>query len=1116
MRLHLPKTLLAAVLAACAALPAGATITETTLTSLTVQGATLPTAPEGQTTVYKQIVTNDKDSCDTLSTATATFLKSNGNAAEDQRFKVTSAATVENAGTLVIAESTVSGETTNAGQLYLSRWSGSYIDNELNITNDIIIGKSNAGSAIRLSDANTDDRIITLSGTITLAQDAQIGVDSNVTSGHARITGSVSGSQKTLTIAAGDSGSGVLNMGDGTSGKSLVLGGLKIADGTSVILNYSSAELGTLTLNSTSTSAALTLTGSGTTTVDSLVTGGSVLDASGLEGTLTINGAKWTGNLSTATENVLIAKDDTTASNLVTSMNETHGISYVFRAEGNVVKRDLRTEAYTLDAFINNNRIVVVSDNDKKTYGDKEFSKVGLSDLRTNDKVTIDGLTGWIGDASSNNIWADLVFENTTSINNGSSAAGQNIIYYHGAISGDGTLSFDWSGKTNNYIFNGDLSRFNGKIKDDATLNVTIGGTLAEGVSNAVNATIDIAGALTVNREASFTQAITVGGALTVNREASFTKAITVGGKLIVKADSSIAGGTVTGNMDLKSGALTINGNVTLNGELDMKGGESTGGACLGHVVISETGKLKVNGKMWVLANSAKILLKEGGSLEWNGLTFTGQAEKADVDTGLTFGSNAQLSLTDAHFATNASIAFSGTGEKTLSWTLAGCSIDVRNGTLNVNGSNTNTALSVSSGSVVFTSSTSLTDSTVSGGNLKFNGSQTTLNGTLTISGGVAENTATGDNEEIRLGTAGKVSIVSGSLINDGFTYRNNGADASITGNGQNTLKVYEGSVVLKDVVMEKTVSAGKGIGIALDNVTLVLKQNTGITTLRDDGKKTQKLSGVSVASGATLKVENSKASLGVVSGTGTVSTSVDNEFSLALKADGTGSTFSGTLEATAGTMKVTGVGELAMGEYSMPHVMTALKAAGGNVDLMNTPLVSITEMVIGENATVGVYGGTTASEENEGGVYVHGVDASTKGALTVESGATLKSDLQLVNTVLTFNGSLTMGSDLTLYSGNELAGSLYTSWDKKSALTLFTGVDNLTIGTEVAVADKEYKASEVFSNIGNDYSLKMTGSTGDYIVQLVQSTPAPEPTTATLSLLALMGLAARRRRRKA
>ena len=949
-----------------------------------------------------------------------------------------------------------------------------------------------------------------------------------------KITGDGSANVTTLTV--GNVGNYTINVANFEAG---TLNADWVEASKQLTLSSSTLTIGALN----QTNGTIKITSATSAAITSLNISGGIIDASEMTGTLTISGATWTGGLAAASVEVLKAKDADTATSLAAVMDSTHGLSYRFSADGSSVYRTLRTEYYrTLTATTNANdssRIVIGS----IVYDGKTFTNVALKDLVAGDKVTLgtaadeeagtaaQDLTGWIG-YNNDIILADLEFAagTTTHVNDGNAGG---TITYSGAITGTGTLSFDWSGKTNTYVFTGDLSGFTGTIKDDATLNVTIGGTPATDAAKEVNATIDIA------------------GALTVNREASFTKAITVGGKLIVKADSSIAGGTVTGNMDLKSGALTINGNVTLNGELDMKGGESTGGACLGHVVISETGKLKVNGKMWVLANSAKILLKEGGSLEWNGLTFTGQAEKADVDTGLTFGSDAQLSLTDAHFATNASIALSETGEKTLSWTLAGCSIDVRNGTLNVNGSNTNTALSVSSGSVVFTSSTSLTDSTVSGGNLQFNGSQTTLNGTLTISGGVAENTATGDNEEIRLGKDGKVSIVSGSLINDGFTYRNNGADASITGNGQNTLKVYEGSVVLKDVVMEKTVSADKGIGIAMDNVSLIV--NGGTTTLRKDGEgRTQSLSSATVGSDATLKVENGKVSFGTVSvsgklvveeetkitGAATISGTAEVKGTLSVGADSSITTLtgSGTLKATGGTTEATnasgftGTLEAAGGSLTASGgiaSLTAVKATGGNITLQGAADLTLTEVVVSSGKTISAWTGGSQfvnfsakdvrvgegggslignlSINNNGTLTLNAVDGTSGTGLSLSYPISTLADVGPTST----SGSLTLGSGLTL-------NLLNLNVKQGESLTLFSGVTSvnglsdddlgkLTAGT--------LAAEDVFSGVGTgDFNLSYSNN----IVALVAQRDVPEPTTATLSLLALMGLAARRRRRKA
>ena len=1138
MRLHLPKTLLAAVLAACAALPTwgedsgGAVDTPTTTYTVTV----------GDTTK----TFNDLDVGSTLPTTTKDALWVYNSTGGKVMVTSSNQGLLNNAGTIILGDgsytATTTGEDGNpstsaprevtASQLFLQGWNGDGGSTEkINITSALIVGVNGGdlssygakNAAVRFGADTNASYEVKISGDITVAADATFVAGGN----NAVISGSIISNGKTLTL--GNFNSAAIYNLTGADEKSISLGGLTISGNTAVRLNYGISTIGTLTLNSSSTSAALTLNGSGTTTITSLVTGGNVLDASGLEGTLTINGAKWTGGLAAESVEVVRAKDNATAVVLAASMDTTHGLSYRFTANGSSVYRTLRTEYYTaLTATTDANdssRIVIGS----IAYDGKTFTNVALKDLVAGDTVTINGLTGWIGDSNSNSILANLVFEGENSINNGSS---DGTINYSGAISGSGTLSFDWivtesngttTIKTNTYVFTGDLSGFTGTIKDDATLNVTIGGSPTNGT---VKATIDIAGNLTVNRETTFTEGFTA-NQLKGNKKIVFDGAQTI---------NCTQDGDFSGNIDVKSGKLTVKGFVKTTRDFDLCG-PSENNRYTGTVEVASQGRLTLAGTIWGLANSAKILLQENGSLKWSDLLITGKAAIADVETGLTIGATEALNTTQSlNTLRNSTVAYTGTGTKTLSWTLDGCGVSVSSGKLTINGTNTDTALNVSGGEALFDNSpsTSLADSTVSGGIVKLKGYYTTLNGTLNISGGTVINTASGTQDDVeaplKLGQGGKVVISVGSLENDGFTYTKtdtastagtNDASLALTNNATSgSLKVFGGDLKITKATMTKTEKADKGIGIALDNVTLVLGEDTKTTTLRKDGEtgKTQNLSGVSVASGAALKVENTNATLGDVSGAGTVSTSVDNAFSLARDAGGTGSSFSGTLETTKGTLTVTGVGTLEDGVY-LPHAMTALKASGGGeLNVMETPLVSITEMVIGAGSTVGVYTGSTTGEAQEGDVYMHGTfgDNAKKGSLTIESGAKLNADLQLINTTLTFNGTLTMGSDLTLYSGNELAGSLYDSWDKKSDLTLFTGVDNLYIGSDEAVADKEYEASSVFSNIGDGYSLKMlSGTAGNYSVMLVQSSnPTPEPTTATLSLLALMGLAARRRRK--
>ena len=115
---------------------------------------------------------------------------------------------------------------------------------------------------------------------------------------------------------------------------------------------------------------------------------------------------------------------------------------------------------------------------------------------------------------------------------------------------------------------------------------------------------------------------------------------------------------------------------------------------------------------------------------------------------------------------------------------------------------------------------------------------------------------------------------------------------------------------------------------------------------------------------------------------------------------------------------------------------------------------------------------------------------------------------------ICTLTGSLTLGSNVELHLLN--LGML----EKGKSITLFTGVTGFTYSDADSVAtlsDDDIStgvdASQIFGNVDSGFfTVKYDGNN----VILTASSNVPEPTTATLSLLALMGLAARRRRRKA
>lgn len=173
---------------------------------------------------------------------------------------------------------------------------------------------------------------------------------------------------------------------------------------------------------------------------------------------------------------------------------------------------------------------------------------------------------------------------------------------------------------------------------------------------------------------------------------------------------------------------------------------------------------------------------------------------------------------------------------------------------------------------------------------------------------------------------------------------------------------------------------------------------------------------------------------------------------------------------------------------------------------------VSVSEMVL-TGGNVGVYSDSGATTE---------ATVST-GNLTVSGSSMLSANLVLKqNASLTLNDALAMGSTLTLNGGITLSGDLLSRHIKGGEeIALFTGVDSLTLGTgmtytadQLTGGDVMINSEDVFINVkSSDFKLSYGA---DGIVALVAQRAVPEPTTATLSLLALMGLAARRRRRKA
>lgn len=215
--------------------------------------------------------------------------------------------------------------------------------------------------------------------------------------------------------------------------------------------------------------------------------------------------------------------------------------------------------------------------------------------------------------------------------------------------------------------------------------------------------------------------------------------------------------------------------------------------------------------------------------------------------------------------------------------------------------------------------------------------------------------------------------------------------------------------------------------------------------------------------------------------------------------------TFSGDMSDFNGSLKVI-EGELAF------TAAEALKVNG----LYVGPEKNTAAPAASEGANVGIL------------TVANGIAAS--GAVTLVGGAVINGNLDLrtatdvsfdvtptPGTGITLNGALTMSSTEAFVTalGDSLAG--LTAGEM---LTVFTGVSSFTVGGVTYSAESENQLAGVdLSTWSSDVAVgqyTMTYDTSANVGSIVITVGEviPEPTTATLSLLALMGLAARRRRK--
>ncbi|MEE1264676.1 MAG: PEP-CTERM sorting domain-containing protein, partial [Akkermansia sp.] len=201
-------------------------------------------------------------------------------------------------------------------------------------------------------------------------------------------------------------------------------------------------------------------------------------------------------------------------------------------------------------------------------------------------------------------------------------------------------------------------------------------------------------------------------------------------------------------------------------------------------------------------------------------------------------------------------------------------------------------------------------------------------------------------------------------------------------------------------------------------------------------------------------------------------------------------------------------------------------------------------------NTMTNLYGGRLRVEDGaiyQGqGIMVHEGSAATVlvkdatlnhdgFALTFNAGTTLQVEgeslivgdvLMMAQSVLHLDGETTINGALTLGLGMQLAGDILAEVQNLQvgqSITLVSGLESLAVQTQSLMRSVEYttvmdgyevQASEYFANLAGNTGLVMRYDSEGGTVSITQTMAVPEPTTATLSLLALAALAVRRRRK--
>lgn len=959
------------------------------------------------------------------------------------RIKVTDASTLNNVGTLIVADGTANISGTDSevkgAQLYVTTYGAS---ETVNVTNALLVGPvsyheggdANAwgGAALRLdSSGGSANKRVVLSGQVTLAGDAVFFINQAFN----YIDGAIAGDGQKLTLNKG----GTLNLSGGAQ-----LGELELLS-TAVKLNATNSSGGA------ASSLAYTIgtkSGAGTMTVASGVTLNLGTQTAGtlnaLEGsTVRYSGETFAGTLSGATTFIKEGNSALSTGSAFTAKN--------IRVEGGSLNLNGATLVIGGEVTLAGGSVGHLALNAGTTL--KQDGSNMLSDLTLNGgTVSFEGL-----DNTGYSLTGNLALGSTvTTIDlTGSTNFGIDSVLFSGVSFTDG---FTWNETewARYFVFNGTDENWR-VAYDETNSSLIIAASLAADLTWNNDAGSNVWNTTDTNWSgASGSAAFQTGDAVTFS---GATGTVTVDGAGVLASKITVAnssdmtwsGGAVTGPAFITEGShLTLNN--TLSGLATLSGGSTltigAGGTLAGNVFASEASTLAVNSGTF----TGTVNLTGGSILSISGTGVFGGA--------LIFGDTTSKLVLKKSGPFSASSTISGSGIIEIDW-----------GTTSSNTSgkiaNFTGALQITSGRYA-AGSTLLNAASISvteGGQFYIEGGTWTQ--TFNLAGsGWSSSSDTAKNGSLRLdnGTiSGAVNLTEDTSITV-WSGRTGTISSALNGAGKTLTKIGAGTLVLS--------SSDSAIGHLIINAgTVKLSKadsdyaSIGKVTINSGGTLNVGVeygidlscSDITIAGGGRLNLDNSTlygSHVGTNGGTITIDATADSHAIISGSRGGTNTVLSsvtgkGTLELQRATSDSTNPMVFSKTISDGTDGQLAILQTSGNYSL---------------NAKNSSYSGGTIIS---GGTMTAGADGALgTGDVEVREGGTLKTDNVTLNNTVRSMHSVTEGTA--------------TTWQTVATITAKAGSAGVHYskvqhtGTGISSTDTSTKASVSHANIAVEgtYSL--------------------------------------------